>query len=44
MDVLVLWKDGTRNVVCAKELLYRGVLKLGTQVKMFIGKNGLVAK
>lgn len=35
MDVLVLWQDGTKNVVSSSELMFRGTLKKGTQVKMF---------
>lgn len=34
MDVLVLWKDGTINVVSSNELMFRGSLKKGTRVKM----------
>lgn len=39
MDALVLWEDGTKNVVLSSELMFRGVLKKGTKVKMFYEKK-----
>lgn len=39
MDVLVLWEDGTKNVVSSNELMFRGTLKKGTEVKMFYEKK-----
>ena len=39
MDVLVLWQDGTKNVVSSSELMFRSALKKGTKVKMFYEKK-----
>lgn len=35
----MLWEDFTKNVVLSSELMFRGVLKKGTKVKMFYEKK-----
>lgn len=47
MDVIVKWKDGSKNCVSTNELVTvnnNDAIKLGTSVKMLYGKNGIMAK